>query len=54
MLKDTMNDCHPWVPPSKSLLGTHLYTCGHTLQAPRLPTPAALGLSGLTWRLSRC
>lgn len=56
MLKDTMNDCNPWAPPSRPLLGTHLHTHVDTphLAPPHRPTPAALGLSGITWRLSRC
>lgn len=53
MLKDTMNDCNPWAPPSRPLLGTHLHTHVDTPHlAPQLLTPAALGLSGVTWRLS--
>lgn len=34
MLKDTMNDCNPWAPPSRPLLGTHLHTHVDTLHNP--------------------
>lgn len=44
MLKDIMNDCDPWAPPSRPLLRTRLHTHVDTPHlAPRFPHPSCTG-----------
>lgn len=47
MLKDTTNDCNPWAPPSRPLLGTHLHT---HVDTPHLaPPPTHPSCTGPQW-----